>query len=241
MDAKATRVVRRWAVGLLGTLCALMTAVAPAGATSGPTVMVTTIAGFGPTLVDGAGFALYTFSGDHDGTATCTGGCAQAWPPLTIPLGTQPVVGPGVTGTVGASQQPSGTLQVTYNGLPLYTFLGDTSPGHVTGDGSAGFSVVRVIAAPTSSTTTTSLAQATAPDGASATTQPPPDGASSPSGALTTSATSASGQVLATTGLGASATLVALIGVVLIAVAVGLGLLTSVTARRTKNAGARSS
>jgi len=60
--------------------------------------------------------------------------------PLNIPAGTVATGGPGVTGTVGAATQSNGTLQVTYNGSPLYTFVSDTAPGQVTGDGVTGFS-----------------------------------------------------------------------------------------------------
>jgi predicted lipoprotein with Yx(FWY)xxD motif len=61
-----------------------------------------------------------------------------------------------VNGTLGTVQQPDGTDHVTYNGSPLYTFVQDSS-GHVTGQGVAGFSVVKVShpTTPGSSTTTT--------------------------------------------------------------------------------------
>ena len=61
-----------------------------------------------------------------------------------------------MTGTLGASLQSNGTFQVTYDGSPLYTFVGDTTPGQVTGQGITGFSVVVVSAMSTTSTTVTS-------------------------------------------------------------------------------------
>src|SRR6202034_2638271 len=102
----------------------------------------------------GSGFALYTLDTDHNGQSTCHGGCAAVWPPLTVPAGTVPSGGPGVTGTVGVSLQTNGTDQVTYNGSPLYTFVSDTAPGQVTGNSISGFFVATVAPATTTTTTT---------------------------------------------------------------------------------------
>jgi predicted lipoprotein with Yx(FWY)xxD motif len=99
---------------------------------------------FGTILVNQAGMALYTFGGDHGGQSACTGACAQAWPALTVPSGTTPTAASGVTGTLGTSRQSNGSLQVTYNGALLYTFVSDSSPGQVTGNGVANFSVAKV-------------------------------------------------------------------------------------------------
>jgi len=99
---------------------------------------------FGTVLVNSSGMALYTFGGDHGGQSACTGACAQAWPAVTVPAGTTPTAGPGVTGTLGTSHQSNGTEQVTYNGALLYTFVSDSTPGQVTGNGVANFTVVKV-------------------------------------------------------------------------------------------------
>lgn len=113
---------------------------------SNPTVKVSDNATYGKILVDSAGKALYTYGPDsgHSGQATCTGGCLQAWPAVTVPSGTAPTAGSGVTGTIAAVMQTNGTDQVTYNGLPLYTFAADTSNGQVTGNGVNNFSVAKV-------------------------------------------------------------------------------------------------
>ena len=64
----------------------------------------------------------------------CTGACITKWPALTVPAGTTATAGPGVTGTIGTITRPDdGTLQVTYNGLPLYFFAGDKAPGDPNG------------------------------------------------------------------------------------------------------------
>jgi predicted lipoprotein with Yx(FWY)xxD motif len=120
----------------------------PAG--SAAVVKVVTISPYGQTLVDSSAKPLYTLIG------SCTGACASAWPALTVPAGTKPTGGAGVTGTLSAVKQADGKYQVTYNGSPLYTFVQD-SPDHVTGQGVAGFSVVKVSgsSSPTGSATTT--------------------------------------------------------------------------------------
>jgi predicted lipoprotein with Yx(FWY)xxD motif len=136
-----------------------------------PTVAVADNATFGPILTTGTGMALYTLDTDHNGQSTCHGSCAAVWPPLNMAPGTVPTGGPGVTGTVASSMQSNGTVQVTYNGAPVYTFVGDTSPGAVTGNNVSGFFVVKVT--PVSVTTTT--APATTSSGPSA-----PTGSSAP-------------------------------------------------------------
>jgi len=125
---------------------AASTTSSPAASSSSATVKVDDNATFGKILVNSAGMALYTFSGDvgHNGMSQCTGGCLQAWPALTVAAGKSPTAGPGVTGTLAAVMQSGGADQVTYNGLPLYTFVQDSAAGEVTGNGSQGFSVAKV-------------------------------------------------------------------------------------------------
>jgi len=88
------------------------------------------------------GKTLYTHAGDSATSSTCTGGCATAWPPL--PTTGRPSAGAGVTGQLGTLIRADGTIQVTYDGLPLYYWEGDTKPGDLTGNGVDGFSVATV-------------------------------------------------------------------------------------------------
>jgi predicted lipoprotein with Yx(FWY)xxD motif len=79
---------------------------------------------------------LYNFSKDtkDSGTSACTGSCLETWPALTVAAGETPVAGDGVTGTLGTiTRTDDGTLQVTYNGLPLYFFKNDKAPGDLNG------------------------------------------------------------------------------------------------------------
>ncbi len=107
----------------------------------------------GTVLVGATGLTLYTHSGDTSTTSTCTGGCATAWPPLTVPAGQQPTAGPGVTGKLGTLVRSDGSTQASYNGHPLYYWTGDSKPGDVSGQGIGGFSVAKV--APTQKPATT--------------------------------------------------------------------------------------
>ena len=99
-------------------------------------------ASLGTFLTGPNGMTLYTHAGDGPTSSTCTGGCATAWPPLTT--SGQPTAGAGVPGQLGTMTRADGVSQVTYGGLPLYYWQGDSNPGDVTGDGLSGFSVAKV-------------------------------------------------------------------------------------------------
>lgn len=98
------------------------------------TVNVADVGTYGQALVNGDGMSLYAFSIDTGGTSACTGDCAAEW----IPLASQgtPAAGDGVDATLlGTITRDDGTMQVTYNGHPLYTFVDDTAPGDANGQG----------------------------------------------------------------------------------------------------------
>lgn len=89
-------------------------------------------------LVAGNGRTLYLFEADQNGKSTCSGACAQAWPPDTV-TGT-PQAQMGVRqGLLGTTHRSDGTTQVTYNGHPLYFYAGDSGPGSAHGQGSKAF------------------------------------------------------------------------------------------------------
>jgi predicted lipoprotein with Yx(FWY)xxD motif len=89
----------------------------------------------GTALVDGAGRTLYLFEADTGTTSTCTGACAQVWPPVLASGPTAGAGGAARAALVSSSARPDGTLQVTYNGHPLYYFAGDKAPGETKGQG----------------------------------------------------------------------------------------------------------
>jgi len=116
-----------------------------AGAASGAagvTVDAASSPKFGTVLTGPDGKTLYVHAGDSATTSTCTGACATAWPPLAATG--QPTAGPGVTGQLGTLTRADGTKQVSYAGMPLYSWQGDAKPGDVTGDGVEGFAVATV-------------------------------------------------------------------------------------------------
>ena len=140
-------------VVLLGVLCLLVGACgqsgghvigigsnsAPTTGPEGPGYMVQsrTVPGLGTVLVDGYGLTLYLFVPDHQsGRSTCDSYCATQWPPATLPKGvTTPVIGAGIDRALIGTTRRGTVLQVTYNGWPLYRWIGDTSAGESTGQG----------------------------------------------------------------------------------------------------------
>jgi len=94
----------------------------------------------GVVLTDGVGGpTLYRYTPDGTGHSTCTAGCAQAWPPLTTGSPSGVSAGTGVAGSnLGTTTRSGGTLQITYKGMPLYPFAGDTQPSDTTGQGVGG-------------------------------------------------------------------------------------------------------
>jgi predicted lipoprotein with Yx(FWY)xxD motif len=85
-------------------------------------------------LVDSAGKALYAADEEADNGVLCTGACLSFWEPLTIDAGAP--TANSVPGTLGVSERPDGSRQVTHDGKRLYSFTQD-EPGEVTGDGLA--------------------------------------------------------------------------------------------------------
>ena len=230
---------------------------------AGATVDAATSSNFGTVLTDAQGFVLYSLPTDHGGMSTCTGACVSVWPALTVPAGTTPTAGSGVSGTVAAVLQSNGTYQVTYNGSPLYTFVGDTSPGQVSGNNVGGFTVVQLAAtappptsAPTSTpppATTASTSPAStvpAPSAPTSTASSAPTSASSPSpepasgAASTPSGTAAASSPtaasapssLADTGPGAGLMWVVIVGAALLGVSGAMLLVLTYSGRRARRA-----
>jgi predicted lipoprotein with Yx(FWY)xxD motif len=110
----------------------------------------------GHIVVDANGMTVYYFKKDTKGesAATCTGACATYWPPVTT-SGMPKLT--GVSGTVGTIAGPNGAKQVTIDGLPIYTYVGDSKPGDVAGQGSNGFGAKWWVVAPDGSAITKSV------------------------------------------------------------------------------------
>jgi len=104
----------------------------PPPASGGRAVLKTATIGGMTVLTNAQGFTLYWFALDTPARSACYGTCAGYWPPVTV-TGT-PSAGPGVTGKLSTIRRSDGNTQVTYNGHPLYTYVGDTAPGQAFGN-----------------------------------------------------------------------------------------------------------
>ena len=100
------------------------------------TVVIASSDTLGDYLAAGmGGKTLYTFTRDTEGTSTCSGECADAWPAFTVGENVQLVGGAGVSGELGTVAREDGALQVTYNGMPLYFYKDDAAAGDTNGQG----------------------------------------------------------------------------------------------------------
>ena len=98
-------------------------------------VGVTTNPQTGDILVDDHGMTLYRYTPDQPNMSTCYGGCAIAWPPAladSVPN----VQDSRLASGLGIATRTDGTQQLTYNGSPLYLYVGDRNPGDITGQAS---------------------------------------------------------------------------------------------------------
>lgn len=89
-------------------------------------------------LVGPTGLTLYLFANDTEGVSNCSGQCLDNWPALTVPEGLDPSAVSAAAGALDVVTRDDGALQITYNGLPLYYFAGDSLPGDTNGDGVGG-------------------------------------------------------------------------------------------------------
>jgi predicted lipoprotein with Yx(FWY)xxD motif len=87
----------------------------------------------GKVIVDPKGMTLYDFHKDKGTTSACYGECAVAWPPL-LTSGEPQAQGGVEQSLLGTTKRKDGTVQVTYNGHPLYGFVGDKKPGETNGN-----------------------------------------------------------------------------------------------------------
>ena len=81
-------------------------------------------------LANAKGFTLYWFAPDTATKSVCNGSCAVYWPPVRGPV----TAGPGIPGKLGTIKRADGSTQATYDGHPLYTYVGDSAPGQARGN-----------------------------------------------------------------------------------------------------------
>ena len=119
----------------LAVAALVLLAIAEAGASPAPpaatsAALKTTTIGGTTVLTNARGFTLYSFAPDTPASSKCYGSCAAYWPPVT---GTT-AAGHGLPGTVTTITRTGGAHQLTYNGHPLYTYIGDTAPRQAHGN-----------------------------------------------------------------------------------------------------------
>jgi predicted lipoprotein with Yx(FWY)xxD motif len=102
----------------------------PSATAAGGAMLKTGSVGRVTVLTNAQGRTLYWFAPDTSSKSACYGSCAQYWPPVSGP----DKAGPGVTGTLATISRTGGSLQETYDGHPLYTYVGDTAPGQANGN-----------------------------------------------------------------------------------------------------------
>jgi predicted lipoprotein with Yx(FWY)xxD motif len=134
--------------GLYGSAPATARPAQPAAPSSSSDATIATADhGVGAMLVDGSGRTLYLWKADTSMMSTCSGACAQAWPPVTTGASVRP--GKGVEPKLlGIAKRSDGTQQITYAGHPLYTFSGDSAAGQLNGQGSDAFGAAWQAVAP---------------------------------------------------------------------------------------------
>ena len=130
-----------------------------ASATTGKITVAKTPAG--RVLVDPQGRTLYVFAPDSRGHSTCTGSCATYWPPAP---GADAAHGKtkAVTATLGTIKRADGTSQLTANGYPVYTYVGDHASGQANGQGTNLSGGLWWVVSPAGARVTTKAAQSSA-------------------------------------------------------------------------------
>jgi predicted lipoprotein with Yx(FWY)xxD motif len=149
-------------LGVIGFLAAGSVARSASGKTGSVSLRATKL---GPVLVNTRGHTLYMFAKDKNGKSSCSGSCSKFWPP-SLKSG-KATAGSGVKAAlIGTTRRSNGSLQLTYNKHPLYTFALDKKAGQTNGEdqlafgarwyavSSKGTAVIKTSPPPTNTTTT---------------------------------------------------------------------------------------
>lgn len=92
----------------------------------------------GTYLIASSGMTLYHYTKDTAGKSNCTGQCAVQWPPYTVTPAANLNAVAGISGKIGTITRDDGTMQVTYNGEPLYFWYKDEQIGDTKGQNVGG-------------------------------------------------------------------------------------------------------
>lgn len=106
---------------------------APESPAAGTALAVETLPdGDGEYLTDQEGRTVYLLE-HRDEPDACVDACADAWPPVLVEGSGQVTASGAQQDLVGTVARPDGTLQVTYDGHPLYYFARDEVAGSMLG------------------------------------------------------------------------------------------------------------
>jgi predicted lipoprotein with Yx(FWY)xxD motif len=107
----------------------------------------------GKTLVDARGRTLYLFAADRPNVSRLSGAGLSVWPRFTA-TGNVKAINGARAAKIGTVTSPRGVRQVTYNGRPLYYYVGDSGPGNVRGQGLNQFGALWYVLGPGGSAVT---------------------------------------------------------------------------------------
>lgn len=106
-----------------------------AAAASGSLLSTGQASGVGTVLTNQSGMTVYEAQQEAGGKILCTGSCLSFWYPVTVGSGTTPHAASAITGKLGTIKRPDNSeVQLTVNGMPLYTFRQDSGPGSAAGN-----------------------------------------------------------------------------------------------------------
>ncbi len=161
------------AAGLLAAACgtaagSATSAGTPASGSATATVIESHAGSAGSFLTNASGRALYLWDADSMNKSMCSGACAGEWPPVTTKGHVTAAEG-AKAADLGTITRSDGTKQVTYDGHPLYYYVGDSGPGQTNGQGSDNFGAKWWLVAPAGTKITVADAAASAAGNSSST------------------------------------------------------------------------
>ena len=132
-----------------------------ASASTTGTVVTTHAGSAGTFLTDGSGRTVYLWAKDGMNMSACSGACAAAWPPVPA-TGKLTATGGAKASELGTITRSDGTKQATYDGHPLYYFVGDSAAGQANGQASDNFGAKWWLVAPAGTDVTGTVSSFTA-------------------------------------------------------------------------------
>ena len=121
-------------IAVAAVAAAVMASGSALAASKGGTTVMLHATKLGKVLTTSSGMTLYLYTPDAKNKSNCYTGCISFWPALIAKGKVQ--AGPGVKASLlGVTTRKNGQRQVTYNGHPLYRYVGDSKAGQVNGQG----------------------------------------------------------------------------------------------------------